>query len=107
MPRVTKGMAKAATKNYSAPSVLMICKLIKPRRMREGTVVVLCASKCVSVSATVLVATYLVYMSKVRRYTVSCRLLKIYRRIWLISACAYNSKWKGNMCLINDRRLYT
>ena len=30
------------------------------------------------VSITMLVATYLVYMSKVRRHTVSCRLLKIY-----------------------------
>ena len=31
----------------------------------------------VCVSVTVLVATHLVYMSKVRRYTVSCRLLKV------------------------------
>ena len=38
------------------------------------TVVVLCV--CVSVTA--LAATYLVYMSKVRQYTVSCRLLKTY-----------------------------
>ena len=41
------------------------------------TVVVLCVYMCVCVSVTVLVATYLVYVSKVRRHTVSCRLLKI------------------------------
>ena len=29
-----------------------------------------------------------------------------YCRIWLMSACTYNSKWKGNMHLINDMRLY-
>ena len=34
-----------------------------------------CVSVCLSVTA--LAATYLVYMSKVRWYTVSCRLLKI------------------------------
>ena len=33
---------------------------------------------CVCVSVTVLVTTYLVYISKVRRYMVSCGLLKIY-----------------------------
>ena len=32
---------------------------------------------CVCLSVTSLAATYLVYMSKVRLYTVSCRLLKI------------------------------
>ena len=31
---------------------------------------------CVCLSVTTLAATYLVYMFKVRRYTVSCRLLK-------------------------------
>ena len=45
-----------------------------PRRMRcRVTVVVL--SVCVSV--TTLTAAYLVYMSKVRQYTISCKLLKI------------------------------
>ena len=32
---------------------------------------------CVCVSVTALAATYLVYMSKVRRYMVSCRLLQV------------------------------
>ena len=36
-----------------------------------------CVCICLCVSVTVLAATYLVYMSKVRWYTVSCRLLKI------------------------------
>ena len=40
--------------------------------MRKGY-----SSCCVCVSVTALVATYLVYMSKVRQHTVSCRLLKI------------------------------
>ena len=31
---------------------------------------------------------------------------EIFCRIWLINTCAYNSKWKGNMCLINDMCLY-
>ena len=35
-----------------------------------------------------------------------CVTYNVYRRIWLISARAYNSKWKGNMRLINDMRLY-
>ena len=30
-----------------------------------------------------------------------------YHRIWLISACAYSNKWKGNMRPINEMRLYT
>ena len=49
--------------------------LVKPRHMCEGY-----NSRFVSVcvSVTVLVATYPVYMSKVRRHTVSCRLLKIH-----------------------------
>ena len=33
-------------------------------------------SECVCMSVTALAATYLVYMSKVRRYTVFCRFLK-------------------------------
>ena len=37
----------------------------------------MCVCVCVCVSVTVLAATYLVYMSKMRRYTVSCRFLKI------------------------------
>ena len=37
-------------------------------------VVILCVCVCVCVSVTTLAATYLVYMSKVRRYTISCRL---------------------------------
>ena len=41
------------------------------------TVVVLWVSEWVCVSVTALVATYLLYMSKVRQYTVSCRLLNI------------------------------
>ena len=52
--------------------------VIKPRHMHEGysSRVCVCLSDCVSVTA--LVATYLVYMSKVRWHAVSCRLLKIY-----------------------------
>ena len=30
----------------------------------------------------------------------------VYRRLWLISACAYSSKWKGNMRLIKNMCLY-
>ena len=33
--------------------------------------------------------------------------VKRYRRIWLMSTCAYSCMWKGNMRLINDMRLYT
>ena len=53
-------------------------RVIKPRHMHEGysSRVCVCLSDCVSVTA--LVATYLVYMSKVRWHAVSCRLLKIY-----------------------------
>ena len=42
-----------------------------------------CLSVCVCVSATVLAATYLVHMSKVRWHTVSCRLLTIYI-VWIL-----------------------
>ena len=41
--------------------------VIKPQRSARVTVV-LCVSECVCVSVTVLAATYLVYMFKVRRY---------------------------------------
>ena len=37
----------------------------------------MCVSVSVYLSVTVLPATYLVYVSKVRQHTVSCRLLKI------------------------------
>ena len=26
----------------------------------------------------------------------------VYRKVWLISACAYHSRWQGNMCLLDD-----
>ena len=54
--------------------------IFNPWRMRcRVTVVVLCLSVCLSVcvSVTTLAATYLVNMSKVRQYTVSCGLLQI------------------------------
>ena len=45
--------------------------LIKPQRMWEGlSTAVICVCVCVYC-----LATFLVYMSKVRRHTVSCRLL--------------------------------
>ena len=67
---------------YGNTILVMLCQLhpkffiIKPQRMREGY-----GSRfvCKCVSVTALAATYLVYVSKVRRYTVSCRLLKICR----------------------------
>ena len=72
--------------------------VVKPRRMhRRLTVVVL--SVCVSV--TTLTAIYLVYVSKVRQYTVSCRLLNI-RIVWT-SLKTFHS---GDMVLFvchNDR----
>ena len=30
-----------------------------------------------------------------------------YRRLWLISTCAYSSKWKGNMHLIKNMHQYS
>ena len=45
------------------PSIVM-ADIIRPRHMREGYM-----------SITMLAATYLFYVSKVRRLTVSCRLL--------------------------------
>ena len=58
--------------------ICFFCFFFNPRRMRRRvTVVVLYVCVCVCVSVTALAATYLVYMSKVRRYTVSCRLLQI------------------------------
>ena len=47
---------------------------IKPRHMREG---LQCFCVSVHTAPHVLAATYLVYVSKVRRYTVSCRFFKI------------------------------
>ena len=43
------------------------------------------------------------YMYTLYMYACTCMYMYmcVYHRIWLISACAYNSKWKGNM------RLYT
>ena len=58
---------------------------------------------CVCVSDTSLAATYLVYMSKVRRYTVSSRLLKI-----CIVWTSLKMFCSGDMALFachNDRRL--
>ena len=58
---------------------------------------------CVCVSVTTLVATYLVYMSKVRWYTVSCRVLRI-----CIVWTSLKTFCLGDMALIachDDRRL--
>ena len=63
-----------------------------------------CVCMCVCVCLHVLlVATYLVYMSKVRSHTVSCRLLKVHT-VWT-SLKTFHS---GDMALFachNDRRL--
>ena len=56
--------------------------LIKPWRMCEGY------SSHVFVSVTALAATYLVYMSKMRQHTVSCRLLKI---LWRLGSLTKNT----------------
>ena len=53
---------------------------VKPQHMCEGYgshFVCVCVRVCIYVSVTVLVATYLVYMAKVRWHTISYRLLKI------------------------------
>ena len=66
---------------YNVYNYVVLCTcIIKPWRMHEGySTWFVCesVSECVCLFATTLVATYLVYMSKVWRYTVSCRLLKM------------------------------
>ena len=54
-------------------------------------------------SVTALAATYLVYLSKVRRYTISCRLLKIYI-VWN-SLKTFRSGDMASFACHDDRRL--
>ena len=74
--------------------------------MREGYgshSVCLSVGLCVYLSVTTLAATYLVYMSKVRRHSVSCRLLKI-----CIVWTSLKTFCSGDMALFachDDRRL--
>ena len=42
-----------------------------------------------------------VNIDKIRSYDHILSLL-VYRKVWLISACAYHSRWQGNMRLIDD-----
>ena len=76
--------------------------------MREGygnrsvyVYVYVCVLVCLSV--TTLVATYLVYMSKVRRHIVSCRFLKICI-VWT-SLKMFCSEDMASFACHNDRRL--
>ena len=85
--------------------------LIKPQRMcdlegynsRMGVHVCVCVCLSVCLFDTIVVATYLVYMSKVRRHTVSCRLEKL-SMVWT-SLKMFSS---GDMALFashDDRQL--
>ena len=69
----------------------------------RGTVVVLCVCPCVCLLATAPTATYLVYTSKVRRYWVSYRLLKICI-VWT-SLKSFCSGDMASFAYHNDRRL--
>ena len=60
----------------------------------------------VSDSQLKLVETSVSSQGQVQDHLLFCEYRK-YRRLWLISACAYSSKWKGNMRLIKNMRLYT
>ena len=60
---------------YVCMYVFLSCfwNAIKPRRMREGLQCFVCLYCVFHTVPHVLAATFLVYMSKVRRCTVSCR----------------------------------
>ena len=53
---------------------VLLSSLLSLGTCTRVTVVVLCVCVFMCVSITALVATYLVYVSKVRQYTVSCRI---------------------------------
>ena len=73
-------------------------RIFKPRRMRKGY-----GNHCVCVSVTTLAATYVVYMSKARRHTVSCRLLKVCI-VWTLLKM-FRSGDMASFACHDDRRL--